>query len=157
MNRGCPHNRTLRNARPIRRSSMMAGIVALSCGLVGCSSESAESPSIDSSGGAATAGVASMTGSAGSTAGGTLSASGATAVVNDAGTSSSGSAASGAGSVQALGGVGGMGSAGAAAGEGCADGAILCEDFEQYPAASAPAGNWTAQQRGNGKLVVDTT
>ena len=137
---------------------MTAGIVVLSCALVRCSAESAQSPSIDSSGGAgATAGVGSMSGGAGSTAGGTLSVSGATAVVSDGGTSSSGSAASGAGGVQALGGVGGLGSAGAAAGEGCADGAILCEDFEQHPAASAPAGNWTASQRGNGKIVIDTT
>jgi hypothetical protein len=96
-------------------------------------------------------------------AGAALPASGGTAIVSDGGTSSVGSAASGACGVQSLGGVGGVGgvggtgTAGAAAGEGCADGAILCEDFEQYPAASAPAGNWTASQRGNGKIVVDTT
>ena len=135
---------------------MTAGIVAFGCGLVRCSSETAESPSIDSGSATATAGADSMAGSA-------LPASGAATVVNDGGTSSSGSAVSGAGGDQSLGGVGGggggggTGSAGAAAGDRCADGTILCEDFERYPAASVPAGNWTASERGDGEITVDTT
>jgi hypothetical protein len=32
----------------------------------------------------------------------------------------------------------------------------VCENFDQYPAASAPAGGWTAALRGDGKIVVDT-
>jgi hypothetical protein len=39
----------------------------------------------------------------------------------------------------------------------CGSDAIVCEDFEQYPAASAPAGGWTPDLRGEGKVVVDTT
>lgn len=77
------------------------------------------------------------------------------------GRGSSEGGASGAGDAAA----GSAGSSGAASGDAagasavqpCGSNAILCEDFEQYAAASAPGGEWTASQRGNGKVVVDTT
>jgi hypothetical protein len=37
------------------------------------------------------------------------------------------------------------------------DDAIVCEDFEQYPTASAPAGGWTPTLGGDGKIVIDAT
>lgn len=72
----------------------------------------------------------------------------------DGGTSTSGSgtALAGSGGASVAGGGGG-----GSVGSGCADDAFLCDDFEQYPAASAPAGGWTPSVRGNGKIVVDTT
>jgi hypothetical protein len=70
------------------------------------------------------------------------------------GTSGSGTAVSGSGGTPA-GGGGAGGSAGGANGD-CGADAIVCESFDQYPAASAPAGGWTAALRGAGKIVVDT-
>jgi hypothetical protein len=65
----------------------------------------------------------------------------------------------------ALAGSGGAGgSAGSSAGSttggattSCPDGGFLCDDFEQYPAASEPAGGWTVTKRGEGQIVVDST
>lgn len=74
------------------------------------------------------------------------------------GLSGSASTASGAGGTQSLGGGGaGAGAGGTAGGadSSCSGDGILCEDFEQYPAASVPEGGWTATVRGNGKIVVD--
>jgi hypothetical protein len=51
----------------------------------------------------------------------------------------------------------GAGGTGGGAESSCAGDGILCEDFEQYPEASAPAGGWTASVRGNGKIVVDAS
>jgi hypothetical protein len=56
--------------------------------------------------------------------------------------------------------AGASGAAGGPAGganAGCGSDAIICEDFEQYPAASAPAGGWSPTLRGEGKVVVDST
>lgn len=83
------------------------------------------------------------------------------------GSGSNGSAGSNnsAGSNSSAGGAGGTagtvagagGSAGATVDAGCGGDAILCEGFEQFAPAAAPSGSWTASQRGNGKIVVDTT
>jgi hypothetical protein len=69
------------------------------------------------------------------------------------------STASGSGGVQAEGGgdMGGMGGTAGAANGSCSGDAIVCEDFEQYPADNAPAGGWTPTLRGDGKIVVDAT
>ena len=149
---------------------VMSGMIAaLGCGLVHCSAESVPSPSGEASGGTGVAGA--QGGSAGtapaaagtlSTAGSSLVPSGGTPAVNEGGTSSAGSAAGGSAGGLAhagtnAGGAGNAGNAGAPAGSGCLNGAILCEDFEQFAAASAPGAGWTASQRGNGKIVVDTT
>jgi hypothetical protein len=134
---------------------MASAITALSCGLVHCSSEPALSEGIASSGGAATAGSAGSTvtpaaGSAPSEIGGNAMAGGA------GGVSGSESTAAGSGGLQSAGSGGAGGLAGVANGS-CASDAIVCEDFEQYPAASAPGGGWTPTLRGDGKIVVDTT
>jgi hypothetical protein len=69
-----------------------------------------------------------------------------------AGTTASGAGGSGAG------GGGAGGTAGGPVGSGaCGTDAIVCDDFEQYPTASAPAGGWTPVLRGAGKIVVDAT
>lgn len=86
-------------------------------------------------------------------AAGVAGASGASA--DSAGMNGAGTAASGSG------GIGG-GSAGGSVGgpvgsSSCGNDAIVCDDFEQYPTASAPAGGWTAALRGAGKIVVDAT
>jgi hypothetical protein len=78
------------------------------------------------------------------------------------GVSGSASTASGTGGTPSLGGGGagaGVGAGGTAGGaeSSCSGDGILCEDFEQYPAASAPAGGWMATVRGNGKIVVDAS
>jgi hypothetical protein len=88
-----------------------------------------------------------------------VSGGGGSAPVTDGGTTSAGSATAGAGGTQSVAGSGGSGTGGTSnpPSSSCADGGILCEDFEQYPDGSAPAGNWTASQRGNGKIVVDAT
>lgn len=121
--------------------------------------------------GGAAAGVAGADASSG--AGSTSVSGGGSASPGGSGTSVSGSAGSGGTSGSGgvgMGGVGESGSGGttvAGGGSGgttgggsngaCASNAILCEDFEQHAAASAPAGGWTASTRGNGKIVVDTT
>ncbi|HVY25626.1 MAG TPA: hypothetical protein VHB79_03715 [Polyangiaceae bacterium] len=87
-------------------------------------------------------------------AGGSLTPEGGT---TSAGATSAGATASGAGGIEGVAGGAGSGSAGMAADGTCGQGAILCEDFEQYVDGSTPGGNWTATQRGNGKIVVDAT
>ncbi len=52
-------------------------------------------------------------------------------------------------------GAGGAGGTGGSPDSACGSGAILCEDFEDYPTDSAPASGWTSSVRGNGKIVVD--
>jgi hypothetical protein len=71
------------------------------------------------------------------------------------GASGSGLGGASAGGAQAGGGVSGS-TAGGVNGS-CGSDAIVCEDFEQYPTASAPAGGWTPALRGEGKIVVDAT
>ena len=75
---------------------------------------------------------------------------GTSSAVGSGSTSGSGGTA-----VNPVGGAGG--SAGATVDTGCGGDAILCEGFEQFAPAAAPSGSWTASQRGNGKIVVDTT
>lgn len=72
------------------------------------------------------------------------------------GVSGSGATAAGSGGVLAVGG-GATGGVTGGANDSCASDAILCEDFEQHPAANAPGGGWTPSLRGDGKIVVDTT
>lgn len=81
-----------------------------------------------------------------------------TGAASGSGTSGSGTAVSGSGGTL-VGGAGAGGSSGGIAGAtsgNCGTDAIVCENFDQYPAASAPAGGWTAALRGDGKIVVDT-
>lgn len=137
-----------------------SAICALSVALVHCSSEPAPSNG-EGGGGATTAGaaagggVAAVGGSASSGTGGSATAGGGTGGggtgggdMNGAGTTAAGSGGMPAG--------GDVGVAGATNGS-CGSDAIVCEDFEAYAAASAPAGGWTAALRGDGKIVVDTT
>ena len=134
---------------------------ALCVGLLHCSSDPERPQDIGSSGGAAPTGTAGSSvlaaaGTAPREPGGTVAtagASGSAAVAGGASGSESGGAS--AGSARADGGTGGS-AAGGANGS-CGSDAIVCEDFEQYPAASAPAGGWTPALRGEGKIVVDTT
>jgi hypothetical protein len=147
----------------MKRFSSLAtsAIAALSCGLVHCSSEPAQSEEIVSSGGADAAGSAGsatspVAGSAPAETGGNATAGGGSGGSGVAGAGGSQSTASGSGGVQASGGGGVGGTAGAGNGS-CSGDAIVCEDFEQYPAANAPAGGWTPTLRGDGKIVVDAT
>jgi hypothetical protein len=141
--------------------AVAGAITALSSVLVHCSSEAAEPGGGQPSGGAPAAGAAGTgviptAGSAplgGSTTagGGGGSAAGGT---DGTGTSGSAPAASGSGGMPA-GDGGTSGTAGVASGD-CGMDAIVCDNFDQYPTASAPAGGWTAALRGDGKIVVDT-
>lgn len=138
--------------------------------LVACSAESVPSPEDvggagTSAAGAPAAGAAaagSATGGTPTTGAGAPAAMGGTPVASDAGATNNPAGAAGAavsggsGGTNAAGMAGAAGSAGAV-GAGCAGDAILCEGFEQYTPAAAPNGSWTASQRGNGKIVVDTT
>jgi hypothetical protein len=143
-------------------------ITAFSLGLVHCSSEPAQPGGGEPSGGAPAAGAAGSgvipaggiapLGTAGTATAGGGGSAGGTGGAGGTGTSGSGTAASGAGGMPA-GGVGAGGTAGSAVGGGnsaCGTDAIVCDDFDQYPAASAPGGGWTAALRGAGKIVVDT-
>lgn len=141
-------------------------ITLLSLGLVHCSSEPTKPNESEPGGGTAAAGAAGSgvaplggsapLGTAGSaTAGGSDGASGSGGGI--AGSSGSGATASGSGGMPTGGGVGGSTAGTAGAGNGsCGSDAIVCDDFDQYPAALAPAGGWTAALRGDGKIVVDT-
>jgi hypothetical protein len=147
--------------RSISLDASKRGVLALGCLLMHCSAESAPTPGLEPSGGSRASSGAGGTGGAlpgaASTAGSAVEVGGGGS--GNGGSSAGGSSASGTGGAQAGGGSGGgeTASAGAHAGSGCSNGGILCEDFEQYAAASAPAGEWTATQRGDGKIVVDTT
>jgi hypothetical protein len=141
--------------------AVAGAITALSWGLVHCSSEPAQPGGVPAAGSAGSggtpAGGSAPSGTAGSaTAGGGGSAGGADASGGSGGTGTSGSATASSGTGGAPAGGGGSGgSAGGADGD-CGADAIVCENFDQYPAASAPAGGWTAALRGDGKIVVDT-
>jgi hypothetical protein len=151
--------------------AVAGAITALSVGLVHCSSESAQPNGGEPSGGAPAAGAAGSgvipaggsvpLGTAGNaTAGGAGGGSaGGTDATGGTGTSGSGTSVAGSGAMPA-GGSGAGGTAGGAVGGSngdCGADAIVCENFDQYPAASAPAGGWTAALRGDGKILVDTT
>lgn len=104
-------------------------------------------------GGAAITGGAAPGGSAGDAAGavgeGALSGSGGNAgAVSSAGATAGGTSGGT--------GAGGNGSGGMSA-TSCENDAILCDDFEQYPDASAPANGWTPSTRGDGKILVDAS
>jgi len=147
-------------------------MTALSLGLVHCGSDPAQPSGGQPSGGAPAAGASGsgvvpaggggQSGAAGSGAagggGGTSGGAGGTGTggtgTGGTGTSGSGAAVSGSGGMPEAGGGAG-GNAGGANGD-CGKDAIVCEDFDRYPAASAPAGGWTAALRGAGKIVVDT-
>lgn len=148
----------------------LCAMTLLCVGLVHCSGDPAPTQEQASNGGMPTAGMAggsvvpaagtsSETGGQG-VAGNALGGVGGTAV--GAG-GASGATMSGSGGVptEGSGGIGGSGgTAGGPAGGGsgsCSGDAIVCEDFEGYPTASAPAGGWTAALRGEGKILVDTT
>lgn len=147
---------------PKKLESQLAGVVAaLSLGLVHCSSEVAQSAGNESHAGATAAGDGGG-GPApvgGSTPSGTAGSGGGTSGAGGAGTSGGGTTAAGTGGMPA-GSAGADSVAGGPAGGtngSCGSDAIVCEDFEQYPTASAPAGGWTPAVRGEGKIVVDTT
>ena len=95
-----------------------------------------------------------MAGTAPSTTGGTAAAGGVggSGTVGGSGSDSGGASAGG---TSAGGGTGGSPTGGVNGS--CGSDAIVCEDFEQYPPASAPAGGWTPALRGEGKIVVDAT
>jgi hypothetical protein len=144
---------------------LTGAIVALSLGLLHCSSEPAQPNGVEPSGGAATAGVAGTGVEPGggsaplATSGSAAAAEGGTSSAGTSGAGTSGTSTTG-GSGSAGGGGGSGGTAGSPVGGGngsCDADAIVCEDFEQYPAASPPAGGWTPTLRGQGKIVVDTT
>jgi hypothetical protein len=154
------------SARRIGLDRLRAGGVALlGCGLLHCSAEPGRSEGTDggSGGGGAGAGGGggTMAGSPAAGVGGAaLAGSNAGSNGGAGGMSGSSGSSSGGASGAAAAGSGGLPTAGSGAGgadSSCASGAILCEDFEQYPPASAPAGGWTATQRGDGKIVVDAT
>lgn len=138
-------------------------VTALSFGLVHCSPEAMPSNGDEPSGGAAAAGaagggVAPVAGSAPVEAGRGGAGGGGNAT-GGAGLGGGGMVGSGSGGVLA-GNAGTAGVSGGPPGEAngsCGSDALVCEDFEQYPAASAPAGGWTPDLRGEGKIVVDTT
>jgi hypothetical protein len=143
-------------------------IAALCVGLVHCSSEPSQPQGTGSGGGAGTAGtgVVAMAGTAPSHTAGSATAGSGGSVGGAAGTNgnSAGASVSGAGGTQAAAGAGGTQAAAGAGGSSvggatgsCGSNAIVCDDFDQYPAASAPAGGWTPALRGEGKIVVDTT
>jgi hypothetical protein len=142
-------------------SQIALAVAALGFGLVHCSPEAMPSNRDDRGGAAAIAGAgggggASVAGSAPEGAGGSTSGASATA---GAGIGGGGMAASGSGGTLA----GSAGTGGAAfdpsggTNGSCGSDAIVCEEFEQYPAASAPAGGWTPDLRGEGRVVVDAT
>ncbi len=145
--------------------------MALSLGLLHCSSEEAQVAGQDAVGGSAGAGgLPSAGGGSGAPGGG-----GATSGTAGSGGGMSGSGGAGGTTGTEMGGGGSAGSGGMTAGSsgagsdagapaggsgsgtGCGSDAILCEDFEQHPTASAPAGGWTPALRGEGKIVVDAT
>jgi len=151
-------------------------ITALSFGLIHCSSEPTQANGPESGGGLAAAGAAGSgapiggagapSGLGGSVAVGNGGSGGHTNETGAAGTGSAGMSpvsnggmAAGSGGTTA--GSGAMAGAAGAATAGpngaCGSEAIVCEDFEPYPTASAPAGGWTAALRGQGKIVVDAT
>jgi len=143
--------------------------MALSLGLARCSAEVPQSAGNEPRAGATAAagdagGGASPVG--GSTPSGTAGSGGGTGSTESGGTETGGSGIGGGGTTAS--GAGGMpaGSAGAdsvagapagGANGSCGSNAIVCEDFEQYPTASAPGGGWTPALRGDGKIVVDAT
>ena len=136
---------------------MAFGLLALSLGLVHCSAEPA--PALEGESGARpSAAGATGGGGLGSTAGGATATAGSSTTAGAGGVSGSGVGTSGSGGMRAQGG-GGTGSGGTSGGanDSCAGDAIVCEDFEQYPVASAPAGGWTPSVRGDGKVVIDAT
>jgi hypothetical protein len=149
------------------RSATAHAIVALSWGLVHCSSGPAQPEGMEPNGGATVGGATagSVAGGAGPVAGNAPSGSGGSAGQGGGGGASGSGASAGGGGIQAQAGAGGaggssagMGGTGGAAGNtngSCSNDAIVCEDFEQYPAAAAPAGGWTPSLRGDGKIVVD--
>jgi hypothetical protein len=106
------------------------------------------------SAGAATSGSsgASNGGAAGSSAAGNAAAPG-----GSGGTSGGQFTDGGAAGSAGLAGPGGGAGASGAAQSSCSGNGFLCDDFEQYPAASEPAGGWTVTKRGEGQIVVDTT
>jgi hypothetical protein len=141
--------------------TLTGAIALLSCGLWHCSSELAPSTEPEPSGGAAVTGGATSAGAAGggvdSSGGNALSGTGGSAgAVSGSGTSAGGHGGGG-GTAGGTGGTGGTSGTGSGSDGNCESGGILCEDFEPYPAASAPAGGWMASTRGDGKIVVDAT
>jgi hypothetical protein len=154
-----------RNARHMKKRdrALVAAITALGLGLVHCSSDP-EQPGGAPATGAAGSGVIPAGGSApvatagsATAGGGSAGATGGTSTAGGTGSTGGGgsqTSVSGSGGTPA-GGGGAGGIAGGADGD-CGADAIVCENFDQYPTASAPAGGWTAALRGDGKIVVDT-
>lgn len=167
----CHQMFNLPNCVRSRLSSLMAcGLAVLSGGLLHCSSEVQDPEGVAGSGAGATATAGAPGGSGTSTGGSASSGTGGVAVAGSVatggqltagdggtGTSGTGTVLAGSGGASVAGGGGSGGAGGTSVGSGCANDAFLCDDFEQYPAASAPAGGWTQSVRGNGKIVVDTT
>lgn len=147
----------------------------LALAAVGCSSSSSSSattpgsgasgtsagggPSIPGAGGSAppSGGTSPGAGSGGTAAGGDTAGSG--AQPNNGGGSGelSGGSAGASGSVGASGSAGAVAGAGTGAGGGaaCPAGVLLCDDFESYPASSAPTGQWKTTTKGAGSATVD--
>lgn len=153
------HLRAKHRAAAFAAIGSTCAMTALLVGLVHCSSEPTQSHEVESSGGVAAtgtagSGVVTTAGTAPSGTGGTATAAG------GGGNGAVGGGGSGGGSGVSAGGTeaGSAGGGPLGAGDGgCGSDAIVCEDFEQYPAAVAPAGAWTSALRGEGKIVVDTT
>jgi hypothetical protein len=136
-------------------SRLARAIAALSCGLVHCSAEPTQPAGTIAGAGTAAAG------SAGSGAdpvpvGGSGPAPIGGSALDGGGAGGSGPTAAGGGGMQLAGSAGAGGTTGGAASS-CPDNGFLCDDFEQYAAASEPTGGWTVTKRGEGQIVVDTT
>jgi hypothetical protein len=162
----------IRASKNVKRLNSAARVVYFALGpFAACSCGSNDSSPLGQAGGS-NAAVAGTSGQSGAGAAGSSSAqSGATGTAptppaggsdggvggsNAAGAAGFSAAAGAAGEPNgAAGGLGTGGSAGTPT-SGC-DGLLLCDDFESYPANSAPAGRWKTQVRGSALAVVDTT